>query len=126
MWTSGCGVITATFLRRWNSASLSATGCVFQNTSPSLLTAISMFSGLVCRAMLVSFGSVTGTVCATTGMVMRKMINSTSITSTNGVVLMAETTSSSSLDDPTVMAMAELLGGSACRRADPGAHQHTV
>ena len=47
--------------------------------------------------MLVSFGSVSGTVCVTTGIVIRKMISSTSITSTSGVVLIVETTSSSSL-----------------------------
>src|SRR6187397_2996961 len=128
MWTSGCGVITAIFFRRWNSASLSAIGCVFQNTSPSLLTAISMFSGLVCRAMLVSFGSATGTVCATTGIVIKKMISSTSITSTRGVVLIAETTSSSSPENPTFMAMASAPVVESARGggADLGTHQHAV
>ena len=38
-------------------------------------------------AMLVSFGSDTWIVCVTTGIVIRKMISSTSITSTSGVVL---------------------------------------
>ena len=87
---------------------MSGTGVWPQKMSPSLLTEMMMFSGLVWRAMLVSFGSATGTVCVTTGMVIRKMISSTSITSTSGVVLIVETTSSSSLDEPTVMAMAAL------------------
>src|SRR6516164_7684708 len=55
---------------------------------PSLSTAIVMFSGLVCVGMLTAFGSCTGTVLVITGMVIRKMMSSTSITSTSGVVLM--------------------------------------
>src|SRR5450432_4281924 len=70
-----------------------------------------MFSGLVSRTSLRSFGSCTGIAVVITGMVIRKMISSTSITSTSGVVLMAETTSSSSpLAGPTLIAMAGLLG----------------
>ena len=46
----------------------------------------------------------------TTGMVIRKMISSTSITSTRGVVLIAEMTSSSSpLEGPTAIAISKLL-----------------
>src|SRR5438477_2314272 len=113
MCTSGCGIITAIFFSRWNSASLSATSCAFQYTSPSLFTEISMFSGLVWRAMLLSLGRFSATVCVTTGMVIRKMISSTSITSTSGVVLMLETTSSSPpLSLPTFIAML----GSPCLR----------
>src|SRR5258705_4303725 len=125
MCTSGCGFITAMVLSFWNSASLSGTTWVFQNTSPSLLTEMSMFSGLVWRAMLVSSGSLTGTVWVTTGIVIRKMIKSTSITSTSGVVLMAETTSSSPESEPTFMAM---VGAPIrCSAADElGAHQHAV
>src|SRR5664280_2548217 len=129
MCTSGCGTSVAILLRRRNSASLSATGCWFQNTSPSLLTEISMFSGLVCRAMLVSFGRLTGIVCVTTGIVMRKMMSSTSITSTSGVVLIEETTSSSSLLlEPTFIAMGRAPGRSStsCRRAHARAHQDAV
>src|SRR5580765_4367904 len=88
-----------------------------------------MFSGFVCRAMLVSFGSVIGTVCVTTGMVIRKMISSTSITSTSGVVLIAETTSSSSPSlEPTFIAMAasSLRRGALAARTDLGAHQDAV
>src|SRR5438105_6012341 len=129
MCTSGCGVITAIFLSRWNSASLSATSCAFQYTSPSLFTEISMFSGLVWRAMLVSLGSCIATVCVTTGIVIRKMINSTSITSTNGVVLMLETTSSSPpLSLPTFIAMIGSYAKSrACASAYRlGTHQHAM
>src|SRR6476659_8759323 len=106
MWTSGCGFIVATLLRRWNSASVSGTSCWFQKMSPSLLTEMSMFSGLVWRAMWVSFGSCTGIVCVTTGIVIRKMMSRTSITSTSGVVLIAETTSSASPSEPTFIAIA--------------------
>src|SRR2546423_4599106 len=126
MCTSGCGVITAIFFSRWNNASLSLTSCAFQYTSPSLLTEISMFSGLVWRAMLVSMGRFSGTVWVTTGIVIRKMISSTSITSTSGVVLMLETTSSSPPSLPTFMAMVWLLDvvrGSTCGAC---AHQHAV
>ncbi len=65
-----------------------------------------MFSGLVWRGRLTSFGSDSGTVCVTTGMVIKKMISSTSITSTSGVVLMLAMTSSSSLPDRSCRAMA--------------------
>src|SRR5687768_4848989 len=125
MCTSGCGFIVAIFFSRWNSASLSGTACAFQYTSPSLLTEISMFSGLVCRAMLSSFGRFSATVCVTTGIVIRKMISSTSITSTSGVVLMVETTSSSPpLSDPTFIAMMRTSGDLADHGA--AAHQDTV
>src|SRR5688572_27125408 len=130
MCTSGCGFIVATFFSRWNSASLSATSCAFQNTSPSLLTEISMFSGFVWRAMLFSLGRFSATVCVTTGIVIRKMISSTSITSTSGVVLMLETTSSSPpLSLPTFMAMGYSSGLSGCggsARRGARAHQHAV
>src|SRR4029450_9712176 len=66
-----------------------------------------MFSGFVSRISLRSFGSVTGIDVVTTGIVIRKMIRSTSITSTSGGVLMVETTSSSSPGPgPTLIAMA--------------------
>ena len=55
------------------------------------------------------------------------MISSTSITSTSGVVLIAETTSSSSPPEPTLIAMAAprlQRCGRDC--ADAGAHQHAV
>ena len=50
-----------------------------------------MFSGLVWVGMLTAFGTCTGTVLVITGMVIRKMISSTSMTSTSGVVLMLAT-----------------------------------
>src|SRR3954463_9316633 len=72
-----------------------------------------MFSGLVSRISLRSFGSVTGIDVVTTGMVIRKMISSTSITSTSGVVLIVETTwSSSPGPGPTLIAMASSPRGS--------------
>src|SRR6476659_8116902 len=94
--------------------------------SPSLLTEMSMFSGLVWRAMLVSLGNTTGMVCVTTGIVIRKMMRSTSITSTSGVVLMAETTSSSSPSAPTVMAIAFSRSARDRGRRQARAHQDAV
>src|SRR5438270_8467810 len=67
-----------------------------------------MFSGLVSRISTRSLGSCTGIDVVTTGIVIRKMISSTNITSTRGVVLMAEMTSSSDAG-PTAIAMVALL-----------------
>ena len=78
--------------------------------TPLESTATVMVSGLVAVAMFAAFGSVTLTVLVITGMVIRKMINSTSMTSTSGVVLMVEIGSSSSAD-PTLIAMS----GHLCR-----------
>src|SRR5215510_3712286 len=72
---------------------------------PAWSTDSTMFSGFVSRTSLRSFGSSTGTDVTTTGIVIRKMISNTSMTSTSGVVLIAETTSSSSAW-PTFIAMA--------------------
>src|SRR5271154_3000762 len=60
-------------------------------------------------------------VWVTTGIVIRKMMRSTSITSTNGVVLMVELKSSSASPsgEPTFIAMA-------LRLARASAHQHRV
>src|SRR5438067_1989800 len=95
MCTSGCGFLTAISFSRLKS-SASSTNWLFQNRLPSRSTAMTMFSGLVCVGRLRSFGSSTATFCTTTGMVMRKMMSSTSITSTSGVVLICEFRSSSS------------------------------
>src|SRR2546426_465737 len=105
MWISGWGWRTATSLSRSSSIFSSATSWLFQNTSPSLLTAMTMFSGLVCVGRFLSLGSSTGTLWMTTGIVMRKMISNTSITSTSGVVLMSATRSSSASGLATVMLM---------------------
>src|SRR6516164_1630783 len=79
---------------------------------PSLSTAMVMFSGLVWVGMLTAFGSCTGTVLVITGMVIRKMMSSTSITSTSGVVLMlAIAPPASSL--PTLIAMLDPHDGAA-------------
>src|SRR6185369_4630986 len=85
-----------------------------------------IFSGLVSRTSLRSFGSCTGIDVVTTGIVIRKMISSTSMTSTSGVVLIVETISSSSpLDEPTFIAMAS--GPGRGRRGRLGrAQQHSV
>src|SRR5580700_6943911 len=56
--------------------------------TPCVSTAMVMFSGLVWVGMLTAFGRSTFTVLLITGMVIRKMMSSTSITSTSGVVLM--------------------------------------
>jgi hypothetical protein len=114
MWISGCGVSTAMVFSFSKSCFESRMYSRFQNTSPSLFTAMTMFSGLVCVGTLRSFGSSTGTFCTTTGMVMRKMISITSITSTSGVVLIAAITSSSApVSWPTAIAMAYLAAAAA-------------
>src|SRR6185369_938702 len=74
MCTSGCGSLTASFFRSATSFSMSGMRLVFQYTSPSLLTASRMFSGLVCVGTLRSFGSSSWMLCVTTGIVIRKMI----------------------------------------------------
>src|SRR3954468_19904587 len=107
MCTSGCGWRTATSFNRRKSCA-SSTNWLFQKTMPSGSTAMTMFSGFVCVGRLRSRGRSTGTFCTTTGMVMRKMISSTSITSTSGVVLICEFRSSSSAC-PTCIAMSERL-----------------
>src|SRR6266850_850952 len=107
MCTSGCGFSTAMSFSRFRSCA-SSTNWLFQNTLPSRSTAMTMFSGLVCVGRLRSFGSSSATFCTTTGMVMRKMISSTSITSTSGVVLICEFRSSSSAC-PTCIAMSDHL-----------------
>src|SRR5687768_13138259 len=113
MCTSGCGTMTAITFSLSKSARESRMYSMFQNTSPSLLTAITMFSGLVTVTTLRSSGSLTGICWTTTGIVIRKMMSSTSITSTRGVVLMAAITSCSwfSTSWPTVMAITGLLAG---------------
>src|SRR6267154_137076 len=72
---------------------------------PFLSTAMVMFSGLVCVGILTALGRSTGTVLLITGMVMRKMISSTSMTSTSGVVLMFDITVVSSELPPTLIDM---------------------
>src|SRR5258708_21088756 len=64
-----------------------------------------MFSGFVCVGMFTALGKSTFTVLLITGIVMRKMINSTNMTSTRGVVLMFAITPGSSLPDggPTLI-----------------------
>src|ERR1700730_6860143 len=64
-----------------------------------------MLSGLVCVGILTAFGRSTLTVLVITGIVMRKMISSTSITSTSGVVLMLDITLGSSELGPTLIDM---------------------
>src|SRR5687767_14887109 len=94
---------------------------------PAGSTEIMMFSGLVSRTSTRSLGKETGIEVVTTGMVIRKMISNTSITSTRGVVLISEMTSSSDVS-PTAMDMAVLLGraGGRLRGLAGGAHDHGV
>src|SRR3954468_19503983 len=93
----------------------------FQYMLPFVSTDRMMFSGFVSRISLRSFGNVTGIDVVTTGMVMRKMMSSTSITSTSGVVLIVETTWSSSPEaEPTFMAMVLRPGGSLRAREQDG------
>src|SRR5690242_2816799 len=69
-----------------------------------------MFSGFVCVGMLTALGSTTGTFLLITGIVIRKMISSTSMTSTSGVVLMAAmTVCSSSEPGPTLIDINQCL-----------------
>src|SRR5882762_6046094 len=105
MWISGWGFLTAASLMNPSSALRSATRLSFQYTSPSLSTAIVMFSGLVCVGILTAFGRETGTVLVITGIVMRKMMSSTSMTSTSGVVLIFDITVTSSELAPTLIDM---------------------
>src|SRR3569833_1525641 len=72
---------------------------------PSLSTATVMFSGFVWVGMLTAFGSSTLTVLLITGMVIRKMMSRTNMTSTSGVVLMLFITCCSSPDWPTCIAI---------------------
>src|SRR4030095_3008648 len=103
--TSGCGTSTAIFFSRSINATVLWILRSFQKMLPAWSTDSTMFSGFVSRTSLRSFGSSTGIEVVTTGIVIRKMISSTSITSTSGVVLIADTTSSSSAW-PTFIAMA--------------------
>src|SRR6187551_3622552 len=83
-----------------SNAALSDNLASFQKYPPSLVTAITMFSGLVIVGVLETLGRATGTVLITTGIVIRKIISITNITSTSGVVLIVELSwSSPSPDD---------------------------
>src|SRR5512140_1302010 len=113
--TSGCGVFFGTTLSLATSASTFGTLASYQKMWPPWSTEMMMFSGLVSRTSTRSLGRTTGIEVVTTGMVIRKMISSTSITSTRGVVLMVEMTSSSSPPDgPTAIDMKS--SGTAGRR----------
>jgi len=69
-----------------------------------------MFSGLVWVGMLTAFGISTRAMSRTTGTVIRKMISSTSMMSTSGVVLISEIElPSSSPPLPTLIAMSHYL-----------------
>src|SRR6516225_8143304 len=83
-----------------------------------------MFSGLVCVGMLTAFGSCTGTVLVITGMVIRKMMRSTSITSTSGVVLMLAIAPPSS-PPPTFIAIFR-SSRAAPQGTNRGARRHPV
>src|SRR5260221_9097314 len=90
MWISGCGTLTASTTTLRISVSRSATSLPFHQFCPAASTEMVMFCGLVLVGIFTAFGSVTGTVLVMIGMVIRKMISSTSMTSTSGVVLMSD------------------------------------
>src|SRR5439155_25906737 len=84
----------------------------FQPSYPTTISPLSLHDALpIC------------TFCTTTGMVMRKMISSTSITSTSGVVLICEFRSSSSAC-PTCIAMSDHLVRSMAA-AEQRSEEHT-
>src|SRR6201996_5865502 len=127
MWISGCGLrVAASFT--WSSNSfLPGSRRSFQYRLPSLSTATVMFSGLVWVGMLTAFGNCTGTVLLMTGIVMRKMISSTNMTSTRGVVLMLFITACSSPELPTLIAILGILVGRARHtRRWPAGHPATL
>ena len=64
-----------------------------------------MFSGLVCVGWFTAFGMLTLAMSWTTGTVIRKMISSTSMMSTRGVVLISEIAEPSSSVLPTLIAI---------------------
>ena len=68
-----------------------------------------MFSGLVCVAMFTAFGISTFFKSWITGTVIRKMISSTSMMSTSGVVLISAMDDSSSSAGPTLIDMSWYL-----------------
>src|SRR5580658_5268922 len=82
-----------------------------QYTSPSAVTEIVMFSGLVCVGMLFALGTFLTTSLVMTGMVIRKMISNTNMTSTSGVVLISDMVPRSSLlsAEPMFIAMGTAL-----------------
>src|SRR6267143_2781358 len=123
MWISGWGFLTAASLMNPSSALRSATRLSFQYTSPSLSTAIVMFSGLVCVGILTAFGRATGTVLVITGIVMRKMMSSTSMTSTSGVVLIFDITVTSSELPPTLIDMSYSSRGNSFDRRRLGSRR---
>src|ERR1700722_16786298 len=74
-----------------------------QYTSPSPVTEMVMFSGLVWVGMLTALGTFTATFLVMTGIVIRKMINMTNMTSTSGVVLISDMVPCSSPDSELPM-----------------------
>src|SRR5476649_2894385 len=78
---------------------------------PVLPTAIVMLSGFVVVGMFTARGRSTFTVFVITGIVMRKMMRRTSMTSTSGVVLIVAITDgpSSSDGEPTFIAIVPFL-----------------
>src|ERR1700730_4803929 len=89
---------------------------------PVLLTATVMFSGFVVVGMLTAFGRSTFTVRVMTGIVMRNIMSSTSMTSTSGVVLIVAIMDGPSPDgEPTFIDIGAFLFGLRCPSAPAGA-----
>src|ERR1700760_3969453 len=89
---------------------------------PSLSTATVMFSGFVCVGILTALGRSTFTVLLITGIVIRKMMSRTNMTSTRGVVLMLFITAFSSPEPPPTCIAILLDPQKAFRR--PRAHRN--
>src|ERR1700743_2805059 len=130
MWISGCGSCCDTALSLSASAASLATRLSNQNRAPLASTEITLSLGVLSRTWLPSLGNATGTEKFTTGIVIRKMISSTSITSTSGVVLMVDTAWSSPPDDGRFIAMSGRHGragrAGVGMRGSAGAEQHGV
>src|SRR6185312_14401226 len=109
MWNSGWGTLRASATILLKNTPLSVIGVAFQKTVPFESTEMVMFSGLVCVGMLTAFGISTAAIFLITGTVIRKMISSTSMMSTSGVVLISEIAEPSSSSLPTLIAMSDYL-----------------
>src|SRR5258707_1223653 len=79
-----------------------------------------MFSGLLMRGRFCSFGNVTLIDVTTTGIVIRKMISKTNITSTSGVVLISDVTRLPAPAPAPMLIATVTVSGSVRRRGEQG------
>ncbi len=116
MCSSGWGFSTAACLMSSRSSPRSLTPLPFQYICPLASTSTTTFSGFVCVGMFTAVGSLVTIVFEITGIVIRKIMSNTSITSTSGVVLIVELSSvPSSAEEPTFIAIVKYLRPSALR-----------